>query len=321
VGRRRKKESLIEALNVLPWWVGVGLGVFGFAACRWIFPSMLPPVFKGFAAFMPLLGWIALGMFGVPGLISLVRTSLKPPHTASSAKQPGTVRSSTSRAAPRSTPAVNASPPIPETNEVRSGQSIELPPSEASAIESWSLDALRKLEWKRFELLSAKYYEAVGFKSETLRCGPDGGIDVKLFKDDPAKPIAVVQCKAWNSASVGVKEVRERLGVMAHEKVARGIFVTTASYTKDALEFGKTNPIQLLDGEAFVRKIQELSNERQNALLRFAFEGDYATPTCASCGIKMVRREGKQGAFWGCTNYPKCRSRFHIKNSKLAEAA
>jgi len=47
VGRRRKKEGLIEALMVLPWWVGVGLGIFCFSACRWIFPSMLPPVFKG----------------------------------------------------------------------------------------------------------------------------------------------------------------------------------------------------------------------------------------------------------------------------------
>ncbi len=172
----------------------------------------------------------------------------------------------------------------------------------------WSVEALRSLEWKRFEILCAKYYEAVGFKTETLDAGPDGGVDVKLFKIDPSKPLAVVQCKAWNTNQVGVKEIRELLGVMTHAKVARGIFVTTGTYTKDALDFGVANPIQLLDGAAFEKKILELPAEKQEALLALAFEGDYSTPTCASCGVKMVVREGKRGTFWGCTHYPRCKS-------------
>ena len=129
------------------------------------------------------------------------------------------------------------------------------------------MDALNILEWKRFELLCAKYYEAVGFKSETLRCGADGGIDVKLFKVDPSKPLAVVQCKAWNSHSVGVKEIRELLGVMAHEKVSRGIFVTTSTYTKDAREFGAANQIELLDGSGFLNKLLDLPKEKQDCAI------------------------------------------------------
>jgi restriction system protein len=170
------------------------------------------------------------------------------------------------------------------------------------------VDALRTLEWKRFELFCARYYEAVGFKTETLEAGPDGGIDVKLFKIDSSTPLAIVQCKAWNTSHVGVKEIRELLGVMAHAKVGRGIFVTTGTYTKDALDFGAANPIQLLDGAAFEKKILELPAEKQEALLKFAFEGDYRTPTCASCGVKMVARESKRGSFWGCKHYPRCKS-------------
>ena len=71
-------------------------------------------------------------------------------------------------------------------------------------------------------------------------------------------------------------------------------FSSPRQLTKDALEFGKANLIQQLDGEAFVRKINELLMERQDALLKFAFESDYTTPTCASCRIKMVKQEGKQ---------------------------
>ena len=171
---------------------------------------------------------------------------------------------------------------------------------------------MRSLEWKRFELLCAKYYEAAGFFSETLRCGPDGGIDVKLYRVDPEKPLAVVQCKAW-AVPVGVKEIRELLGVMAHEKIGRGIFITTSSYTPQAGEFGASSPLQLLDGPQFVEKLHGLPPDKQIKLLQFAFEGDYTTPTCASCGIKLVRRQGKRGDFWGCVAYPRCKTTMAVR--------
>ncbi len=180
--------------------------------------------------------------------------------------------------------------------------------SDSRLFEEWSLTALRQLEWKRFELLCAAYYSAVGFRSHTLRCGADGGIDVKLFKGDASEPLAVVQCKAWNTRQVGVKEIRELLGVMAHEKVRRGIFITTSTYTADALRFGAANPISLLDGAGFIGKMLALPKHRQDALLQEAFEGDYKTPSCPSCGIKAVRKEGKRGAFWGCPNFPRCKT-------------
>jgi DNA topoisomerase-1 len=28
---------------------------------------------------------------------------------------------------------------------------------------------------------------------------------------------------------------------------------------------------------------------------------------CPECGLEMVRRTGKFGAFWGCQDYPNCR--------------
>lgn len=95
---------------------------------------------------------------------------------------------------------------------------------------------------------------------------------------------------------------------MAHEKVGRGIFVTTGTYTPDALQFSDANPIQLLDGKGFLNKILDLPPEKQKALLDFAFEGDYRTPTCASCGVKMMARDSKRGPFWGCVHYPRCKT-------------
>lgn len=309
MARRRKHDGWVTDLVMLPWWVSAAVGCIAFAVMRWIIPSVFArnPFLAALAALSHSSAWFALPLFGVLAAIAFVRS-----QTIGGGNS--TPSSTGIILAARREPPVTKSPGKIDVRWGHSSQQAGSIPVSEEPFTCWSLEALRALEWKRFELLCARYYEAVGFKSETRRCGADGGIDVKLFKVDPAKPIAIVQCKAWNAYSVGVKEVRELLGVMAHEKIERGIFITTSTYTNDALVFGKANPIQLLDGEGFLKKIQGLRQDQQDALRTFAFDGDYRTPTCASCGVKMTRRESKRGAFWGCVNYPRCKSRFPISD-------
>lgn len=290
MGSRRNK-GLVNDLVALPWQFSAVLAVSAFFGIRWILPGFLPE--RGpLSALKPDLdavSWIVFVALVFMAVLAALRTAFQGEQHGSGS------RSSRQRARMRVVPdAVPAPKPGP----------ARLPAGPTA----WSSEALRMLEWKRFELLCARYYEAVGFTTATLAAGPDGGIDVKLFKVDPAKPLAIVQCKAWNTHPVGVKEVRELLGVMVHEGVGRGIFVTTGTYTSDALRFGAANPLQLLDGDAFVKKILDLPLAKQKALLDAAFEGDYRTPTCASCGTKMVARDSKRGAFWGCIYYPRCKT-------------
>lgn len=307
MSRRRKNEGLADVLVMFPWWVSIALGGIAFGVMRWIVPSIFAsnPILVGLGVLSRSLAWLALVLFGVIGAIAFARSKTIERNN----HRIGRVRSEL-----RSTfnPSVILQP-NPAQDWGASNQPVTEVARSDDVFRTWTLEALRALEWKRFELLCAKYYEIVGFKSETIKCGADGGIDVKLFKLDPNQPLAIVQCKAWNVYSVGVKEVRELLGVMAHEKVMRGIFITTGTYTKDAMSFGAANPIQLLDGDGFLKKMQELSKDHQDALLKYAFEGDYKTPTCASCGIKMTKRDSKRGPFWGCLNYPRCKSTFAIK--------
>ncbi len=44
-----------------------------------------------------------------------------------------------------------------------------------------------------------------------------------------------------------------------------------------------------------------------------AAEGTFECPTCGSA---LVKRRGKNGDFWGCTNYPRCRTTFDDKAGK-----
>ncbi len=172
----------------------------------------------------------------------------------------------------------------------------------------WSVDALRQLEWKRFEMLCVWYYETMGFTVSTVPQGADGGVDATLYMKGKSDPIALVQCKAWRGP-VKVEPVRALGGVMHSKKVKRGIFWSLAGFIGQPVqEYAAEAGIQLLDGAGIVDRIRALDAEKRDELLARAFEGDYQTPTCVACGVKMVVRQSDGGSFWGCHNYRKgCR--------------
>lgn len=178
----------------------------------------------------------------------------------------------------------------------------------------WTKDLIISLEWKSFEQLCSEYLTLKGFQSELTRCGADGGVDVRIFKDNNL--YAVVQCKAYKSYKVGVKPVRELYGVMASEYAAHGFFITSSSFTKEAEQFSKDNKnLKLVSGDLLLQRIQELSEFDQQTLLETITDGDYLTPTCPSCDVKMTLRTSSKGKntgekFWGCVSFPKCRQTF-----------
>lgn len=188
-------------------------------------------------------------------------------------------------------------------------------PSATQRPSTWSIELLQKIEWKLFEDISAAYYKEKGIRAELTKLGADGGIDIKLFQDDSGKPTSLVQCKAWNTKLVGVKPIREFLGVMSHEKIPKGFFMASGSYSPDAIEIAKTNGITLVDGKMFLAMIQRLPADAQQRLLDLATAGEYTTPSCPSCVVKMLRRTGKRGDFWGCLNFPRCRQMLRVKAS------
>lgn len=185
---------------------------------------------------------------------------------------------------------------------------------------NWSDELIGSLEWKRFEELCAGYFIAKGYKTKLSRIGADGGIDIYLYKDSysSTKAFAIVQCKAWNTYKVGVKPIRELFGVMTAEKAPLGIFITSGSYTKEAEGFSDGKPLKLLSGSSLLKLISNLPEENQQLLLKKITKGDYITPSCPSCGTKMIERTSYRGnntgnKFWGCENYPRCKNTLKMK--------
>lgn len=187
----------------------------------------------------------------------------------------------------------------------------------------FTLELLRSLEWKRFEELVAALVQKKGNRTEVARTGFDGGIDIKVYSGGGGKPIAIIQCKAWNSYKVGVKPVRELFGVMAAEQIGRGYFVTTGEFTNEARSFAHGKSLKLIDGVDLIAKIGKLSNSQKRDIYNLATWGDYETPSCPSCGRKLVRRVSKKGKhpgeeFWGCPGYPRCRYMMKMRSGRVS---
>jgi restriction system protein len=320
MARRKPKQDGIDALLALPWWLSFALAAVAYLTVAFVFPATLPvgsPLRAGLTPVLKVLGAVLAGLLCLIGAAAWFkqrqagapRTSLSPRH------DPVQVRSTaepTARAAVR--PA--APDPLDEIARIRADRQLAPPVAEARPA-AWSMEVLRRMEWKRFEHVVAGYYERVGFRAQLQDSGADGGVDVRLYRGEAGKPLALVQCKAWQAgAAVGVKPVRELLGVMTIEQVNAGIFVTTSGYTDDAKALSGAHRLKLIDGDELLQMIRALPAAAQTELLALATEGDWTTPTCPSCGTKMIRRERRsdQSAFWGCPSFPACRQVFALRS-------
>lgn len=328
MARRQRKQSGFELLVSSPWWVSLLLGTAAYVLLRFALPTAVrsQPLLAGVGSGLQQLAPLVFGICLLCAAISAIRSALMrvaqrrgdaPQARTGIARARGPRGHSHTRlhSPPVATHHGPASVTAPDTAAADAGLADEalLPNPGATTMfvpsrrHAWNVEALRTLEWKRFELLCAWYYESFGLHVVTQEAGADGGVDLWLHKtrDDP-HPMALGQCKAWQS-QVGVAPVRELRGVMAHANVARGLFLATSGFTDEAKTFAAQNQIQLIDGEGFVAKLLALEKTTQQDLLRRAFSGDFSTPTCPTCGVKLLPRNSVRNAFWGCVNFPRCR--------------
>jgi len=194
------------------------------------------------------------------------------------------------------------------------GKKESTPPS-AMTLTRELLDAL---EWRRFEELVTWYFQKTGFDARRSRVGADGGVDILLSNHGESSPFAYVQCKAWHQYKVGIKPVRELFGVMASEKIRAGFFFTTGEFTEEAVRFVQGKEMTLVDGSSLPAEVNALPDMDRSAILHQVTVGDYTTPTCRRCDVKMVRRTGSDGDFWGCPNYsrqPRCKQTFKLRET------
>lgn len=166
------------------------------------------------------------------------------------------------------------------------------------------------LTWIQFERYVGEYYRRQG-ATVTPRGGStaDGGVDLNLR--DVSGDRLIVQCKHWKNRHVGVRPLREFWGVLSDEKADGAIFITSGSFSADALAFAAGKRLELIDGTKLRTMIAAV--KRTGAAEAAAAPAPpTAVAQCPHCGSPMVLRTATRGAyagekFWGCSTYPECR--------------
>ena len=118
-----------------------------------------------------------------------------------------------------------------------------------------TLKQLKAMPWDDFERLSMELFSHEGWQTRgNTKKGADGGVDIWMQKSGTK---AIVQCKRYSSAVVGVKVVREMYGLMYEYQVDRAYIVTTSRFTKEAYRFVKGKEMVLLDGKKLLQMINK----------------------------------------------------------------
>ena len=172
------------------------------------------------------------------------------------------------------------------------------------------IDSIKALSWKAFEELVAEAYRRQGYRVIENGYGPDGGIDVKLVKDNK---VTLVQCKQWRSKNVGVSVIREMFGVLTAQQAYKVNVICCGGFTADAMAFADGKPIQLIGGNELLNMVKNVQTKPvAEHVPHFTEVAIGSENICPKCGAHLVERQATRGAnmgntFLGCSAFPTCR--------------
>jgi restriction system protein len=184
------------------------------------------------------------------------------------------------------------------------------------------LHDLMELDWQHFEQLVAQVFRRDHWTAAPTQSEADGGADLLLHRGHER---ALVQCKRWRD-DVGVTQVRAFYGVMAAQKVKRGFFVTTSSFTPEADRFARSVGMSLVTGRQLLSKLAVLRHGADPPVQDSKTSEQVATEpssgrVCPLCLAPMTSRTGRYGPFWGCSRYPECKGWLRIDGNQAPHAS
>lgn len=106
-----------------------------------------------------------------------------------------------------------------------------------------------------FETIVVQLLVAMGYGGSRADAGRavgrtgDGGIDGIIKEDKLGLNLVYIQAKRWEGV-VGRPEIQKFVGALVGQKASKGVFMTTSSFTKDAVDYvaGVQQKVILLDG-------------------------------------------------------------------------
>ena len=124
------------------------------------------------------------------------------------------------------------------------------------------LSRMTQMSPKRFELLIISLMLRLGYgrgeEDAGFHVGQSGdeGIDGIISEDKLGLDKIYLQAKRWKNGSVGRPDVQAFVGALSAQRAIKGVFITTASFTREARDFAESNPtfkLSLIDGRELAR--------------------------------------------------------------------
>ena len=118
-----------------------------------------------------------------------------------------------------------------------------------------------------FESLVVKLLERMGYGGSIENAGTvvgqsgDEGIDGIIREDKLGFSLIYIQAKRWDlDKTIGRPEIQKFVGALAGQGANKGLFITTAQFTKDSREYANkqhTTKVVLVDGHMLAKLMQE----------------------------------------------------------------
>ncbi|MEK3882441.1 restriction endonuclease [Paenibacillus sp. PL2-23] len=174
-----------------------------------------------------------------------------------------------------------------------------------------------KMDGRTFELYLGHLFRSHGYETEVTQAAGDYGADLVIKKGGQK---IVVQAKRY-SKNVGLKAVQEAHTAMNHYGASEAWVVTNRDYTEQAYTLAKSNGVRLIKREQLIEMILAVNPGQSSGSKTTAKDDQVSTSAvpvaaadeepddleCPKCGYLLVKRNGKRGEFYGCSNFPKCR--------------
>lgn len=133
-----------------------------------------------------------------------------------------------------------------------------------AAIESDVLISVKEASPSFFERLVIDLLVKIGYGGNRQDAGKalgksgDGGIDGIINEDRLGLDVIYIQAKRWDG-TVGRPEIQKFAGALQGQRAKKGVFITTSSYTKEAIEYASLieSRIILIDGERLAKLMVE----------------------------------------------------------------
>ena len=188
-----------------------------------------------------------------------------------------------------------------------------------------------------FEDLVANLYRRMGYEVKQTPYTNDGGKDAFIEKNGIKY---LLECKRYSpKAHIGRPLLQKLYAAMNEEHIQYGVFVTTADFSKEAIQYGIKYNILTINGNKLIELLREhmhlfdmqyeysipcltcgdmqafslLHGEEHKTCINghrvdnIFYKNNNNSKICFCCGKKLELRTGYRGKFYGCSDYPQCR--------------